>query len=259
VWASSPHINGSFWEYRLNIRQCVPKAQEMMPVFFLQIQELSHEITLSRDQSGMQHKLLHHFVAALRKNHYSGMTRFVLLPNIIKIKQLRRTPMHPMVPLPFAYHEIIFLLQDAKITHFQPCSTSEVYHQNDNSIPGVYDTIVGADQLRPHRPAAHQGRTLTPQQNARPDGAPIRCEICLDCFGFSGHDALRCPFLHPDNIKDCENKHSFLQYKITNSMKQDPVPDKLKEAIKLRTVPLQARVSKPVVRFAEADAPPFYG
>jgi hypothetical protein len=39
-------------------------------------------------------------------------------------------------------------------------------------------------------------------------------------------------------------------------MNQDPFPDKLKEAIKLRTVPIQARVPKPVVRFADADAPP---
>jgi hypothetical protein len=39
-------------------------------------------------------------------------------------------------------------------------------------------------------------------------------------------------------------------------MKQDPVPYKLKDAIKVRTVPLQARMSKPVVLLADADAPP---
>jgi hypothetical protein len=62
--------------------------------------------------------------------------------------------------------------------------------------------------------------------------------------------------LHPDNTKDRESKQRVLQYKITNSMKQDPVPDKLKDDIKVRTVPLQARMPKPVVRFAEADDPP---
>jgi hypothetical protein len=46
-----------------------------------------------------------------------------------------------------------------------------------------------------------------------------------------------------------------LQYKVTDSMKQDSVPEKLKEAIKLRTVLLQARVPKSVMRFTDADAP----
>jgi hypothetical protein len=39
-------------------------------------------------------------------------------------------------------------------------------------------------------------------------------------------------------------------------MKQDPVPEKLKDAIKVRTVPLQAWMTKRVVCFADADAPP---
>jgi hypothetical protein len=39
-------------------------------------------------------------------------------------------------------------------------------------------------------------------------------------------------------------------------MKQDPVPDKLKEDIKLRNVPLQARALHPDIRFAYTDAPP---
>jgi hypothetical protein len=36
--ASSPHMNGSFHDYRLNIHQCIPKAQEMSAVFCLRIQ-----------------------------------------------------------------------------------------------------------------------------------------------------------------------------------------------------------------------------
>jgi hypothetical protein len=54
-------MNGSFFDYRLDTCTCTPNVQELTALFFLRVQELSHEITLSRDQSGMQHELLHHF------------------------------------------------------------------------------------------------------------------------------------------------------------------------------------------------------
>jgi hypothetical protein len=204
----------------------------------------------------MQHELLHHFFVSLGQNRDSGLTRSVLLSLILKIKQLRRLPTQPMAPLPFKYHEVIVLLHDAEIMHFQAGSTASSSYQHASNTPGVHDAFVAADQLRPHRPPAQQGQTLTSHPHARSDSAPIRCELCLDRFGFSGHDAPCCPFLHPDNIKDREIKQHVLHYKVTNSMNQDPVPDKLKDAIKVRTVSLRARMPKAVICLADADAPP---
>jgi hypothetical protein len=89
TWACSPHMNRPFRDYQLNIRLCLPNAHELISLFFLRIQELSHDITLSRDCSGMQHELLHHFVTVLGKNMDTGLTRAVLLPLILKIKQIR--------------------------------------------------------------------------------------------------------------------------------------------------------------------------
>jgi hypothetical protein len=106
-------MNGSFRDYRFDICTCTPNAQELVELFFLRVQELLHEITLSRDQSGMQHELLHHFVQVLGKNSDSGLTRSVLLPSILKIKQLRRSPTHPMLPLPFTFHDVLLILRDA--------------------------------------------------------------------------------------------------------------------------------------------------
>jgi hypothetical protein len=77
----------------------------------------------------------------------------------------------------------------------------------------------------------------------------------LDIFGFSGHDAPWYPLLHPENIKDREIKQRGLQLKVAHSMKQDVVPEKLKEAIRSRPVSQQARLPKPVARFAEAEIP----
>jgi hypothetical protein len=97
-------MNVPFCDCRMNIRLCLPKAQELIAFYFLHIQELSHEITVSRYCYGMQHELLHHFVTILSKNMNTGLTRAVILPFILKIKQLRCTPSHPAEPLPFTYH-----------------------------------------------------------------------------------------------------------------------------------------------------------
>jgi hypothetical protein len=41
--------------------------------------------------------------------------------------------------------------------------------------------------------------------------ARIRCELSLDSFGFSSHDAPWCPFLHPEDIRDRDIKQRVLQ------------------------------------------------
>jgi hypothetical protein len=209
----------------------------MIALFFLRVQELSHEITISHDQSGMQHELLHHFVQALGKNSDSSLTRSVLLPSILKIKQLRRSPTHPMIPLPFTYHDVLFMLRDAEITHFSTVTGRRLPHLFLNNVPGVHDPVVEADQMRPNNSPQAQGRPYLPCPFPKADGAPIRCELCLDRFGLSGNDAPWCLCLHPDNIKDREIKQHVLQFKITHYIKQDAVPEKLNEAIKSRPFP----------------------
>jgi hypothetical protein len=72
-------MNGSYQDYRSNIHICLPEAQLLIASFFLRIQELPHEIVLSRDCSGMQHELLHHFVQVLDKNTDAGLTRGAIL------------------------------------------------------------------------------------------------------------------------------------------------------------------------------------
>jgi hypothetical protein len=116
------------------------------------------------------------------------------------------------------------------------------------------NTVPGA-QMRPNKTHQAQGRTYPSRPFPKADGAPIQCELCVDRFGFSVHDAPCCPFLQPENIKDREINQRVLQLKFTHSMKQDAVPEKLKEAIKSRTVPQQARLPNPVAQFAEADIP----
>lgn len=94
-----------------------------------------------------------------------------------------------------------------------------------------------------------------PQGQARPQGRDldtICCELFLDKFGFLGHGAPWCPFLHPDNIRDREIKQRVQQFKITHAIKQDPVPDKLKHAIRLQPPP-SSRLPRSSVKFAVMD------
>jgi hypothetical protein len=140
------------------------------------VQELSNEITLSRDHSGMQHELIDHFFQALGKNSDSGLTRSVLLPNILKIKQLRRSPTHPMLPLPFTYHDVLLMLRDAEITHFHTGTGSGLAQAFVNTTPGVHDPVVAASQMRPNK--AHQSKGLTYPSRPFPkvDGAQMNFE-----------------------------------------------------------------------------------
>jgi hypothetical protein len=131
----------------------------LIAFFFLRVQELSHEITLSHYQSGMQHELFRHFVQALGKNSDSGLTRLVLLPSILKIKQLRQSPTHPMISLPFTYHDVLLMLRDAEITHFHTGIRSGLAHVFMNTTPGVHDPVVAAAQMRPNKAPQAQGDT----------------------------------------------------------------------------------------------------
>jgi hypothetical protein len=149
MWACSPHMNGPFRDYHQDIHICLPKATELIVLYFLRIQELSLEIFLGRYISGMQHKLLHHFVHNLIQNLDSGLTRSVLLTPFMGIKQLRRNRSHPTAPLHVTYHDVISQLRDANITHFQVRrSTSSVgdLQQHQDSL---HDPIVDAAQLCP--------------------------------------------------------------------------------------------------------------
>jgi hypothetical protein len=118
VWTCSPHMNGSFKDYRQNIRARLPVSSESTALYFQRIQDLSREIDLSHNVSGMQHELLYHCFHILSQNGDSGLTHTVLLSRVLSIKQARRSPSHPLTPLPFTYHEVITCLHDAEITHY---------------------------------------------------------------------------------------------------------------------------------------------
>jgi hypothetical protein len=151
------------------------------------------------------------------------------------------------------------LLLRAEITHYVAGLNSSSFVSPVVDFPGLHDPVEAAAQLRPsqsHDGAQAQGQPPSHRTPGRPDGSSIRCELCLDRFGFPGHDDTWCPFLHPDKIRDREIKQRVLQYKVTHSTKQDPVPDQLKQALKDMTNPQKARLPKPVVRFAEADPMP---
>jgi hypothetical protein len=55
--------------------------------------------------------------------------------------------------------------------------------------------------------------------------------------------------LYPDNIKDCEIKQCVIQYKIAYLIKQYPVLDRLKQALRSHPPP-EARLSHPTVKFS---------
>jgi hypothetical protein len=229
----------------MNIRRCIA-------LYFLRVQQLSHDITISRDCSGMQHELLHHFVTIREKNMDTGLARAIILPCILKIKQLRRTPSHPAEPLPFTYHEVMIMLRDAEITHYTSGRGIGPTTQDFTPITGILDPVVSAAQLHPYKsPSQQHDCSSALRSHPKSDDGPIRCELCLSMFGFSGHDAPWCPFLHPDKIKDREIKQRVLQYKLTHSIKQDHVPDLLKKSLKSGPLPQQERLPKPIARFAE--------
>jgi hypothetical protein len=110
-----------------------------------------------------------------------------------------------MAPLPFIYNDVVPKLLNAEITHYQAICGQSNSPRFSASIERMRDPLVAAAQLRPARP--HQSdRPSYPSRNNCPTGTLICHELCLDRFGFPGHDAPWCPFLHPENIKDRQNK-----------------------------------------------------
>jgi hypothetical protein len=151
-----------------------------------------------------------------------------------------------MAPLPFTYHDVLSKLHDAEITYCQAIHDQSTSPMFSASIERLHGHIVAAAQPHPARPP-RSCRPSYPSCNDRPTGTPTHCELCLDHFGFPGHYAPWCPFLHPENTKDREIKQRILQYKVTRAIKQYPVPDKLKQSMRLIPVPPNARILKPIV------------
>jgi hypothetical protein len=110
LWARSPHTNGPFRDFLSNTVSCLPISGELIAIYVQRVQYISQKIYICQDKSGMQHELLHHFVYILSQNDASGLTRSVLLPHLLIIKQACRSPSHPAIPLPFTYHEVITIL-----------------------------------------------------------------------------------------------------------------------------------------------------
>jgi hypothetical protein len=73
------------------------------------------------------------------------MTLSVLLPSILNMKQLRRSPTQPMIPFPFKYHDVLLMLRDAEITHFH--TGSGLAQSFMNTTHGVHDPAVAASQM----------------------------------------------------------------------------------------------------------------
>jgi hypothetical protein len=72
IWACSPHIRGTYHDYRALIHQMLPLANKLIVVYYRRAYELSREIILSHDATGMEHELLHHFVQTLSRNGEHG-------------------------------------------------------------------------------------------------------------------------------------------------------------------------------------------
>jgi hypothetical protein len=118
----------------------LPVHNETILAYFQRTQDLSREITLTRDASGMLHELLHHFLQALCANGDSGFTRTTLSSFDRTINRLRRDPQHITVALPFTFYDIQVELRDAGIITFRAPNALAV-------APG----LVAAAQLRPHK------------------------------------------------------------------------------------------------------------
>jgi hypothetical protein len=89
----------------------------------------------------MQHELLHHFFTVLGNNMDTGLTRAVLLPCILKIKQLIQTISHLDEPLTFTYHDVMIMLRDAEITRYTPGRGIGPPTQKFTPIPGILDPV----------------------------------------------------------------------------------------------------------------------
>jgi hypothetical protein len=275
IFVCSPHLRGTFRDYRLNIQQILPVHNETILVYFQRTQDLSREITLARDASGMLHELLHHFLQALCANGESGFTRTTLSSFDRTIKRLRRDPQHITVALSFTFYDIQVELRDVGIITFR----------SPNTLAVVPD-LVAAAQLRPHKSPYARGdpsiirsqprdpQTRIPQPHDPQDRAPqfrdhqsrpqpkgpysprrpsspfLNCKICLNRFRFSYHETEQCYFLHDDNIQDKEVRERIMQFRARHKIQLPPLP----AAFRRLPAPPEARL--PSVRIGDATVIP---
>jgi hypothetical protein len=110
-------MNGMFCDFHSMIQQLMPFAKDLIVPYYHKVHKLSQEIILSQDATGMQHKILHHFVQSLCHNGLYGFTHNTLYTFLILIRDLRRYPQHATQSLPSTFHYILSTLSLADITH----------------------------------------------------------------------------------------------------------------------------------------------
>jgi hypothetical protein len=230
-------MNGLFHDYHSTIiSQLVPSANSMIVTCYHLIQDLSREITLSLDSTGMHHELMYHFVYVLCKIGDHGYTRNAIQSFLIKMCDARRVPRNPQQVVPFTYHDVLSTLRLADIKSFTTALS------RTPPISG-HDRFIAAAQMRPHH--SPSGPT---DHHPSPDRTPnIRCEVCLDRFRFPPHDAPWCPFIHDENICDREVCERAIQFRIQHIIKHAPLPDGLQSSM---NTPPHARLPAPTVRTA---------
>jgi hypothetical protein len=234
-------VSGTYRDSRALVRQMLPLANELTVTFYRRVYELSREITLSHDATGMQHELLHNFMQSLSHNGDHKYTRNTLQSLLIHIRDIRRSPMHAQTVLPFTYHEVLVLLRLAEITHFQVIYSI----QSGPSRLITQSPMVADAQMRPRRsPQIYAVRHPPP---SHPSRDTIICELYIDRFKFPYHDAAWCPLLHDEKIRDKEVRKRVMQFRIQHKIKQDPLPGTLKQP---RSVPPRARLTVPTANAA---------
>jgi hypothetical protein len=92
-----------------------------------------------------------------------------------------------MILIPFTYHDVFSKLRDADITHYHAILDPSTSNRLSPSTERLHDYISAAAQLRPAHPP-QSGCPSYPSRNDRPTGIPTH-ELCLDRFGFRGHEA----------------------------------------------------------------------
>jgi hypothetical protein len=124
IWSCSPHMNGHYQYFRLQINDILPVANKMIFTFYHRAQELSHYIQLSCDTIGIQHEFMYHLVQGLCCNGNYGFTNNTLQAFLIKIRDMCWSPHHAQAPLLFTYHAVIDALCLADITRYHAITGS---------------------------------------------------------------------------------------------------------------------------------------
>jgi hypothetical protein len=123
IWACSPHMSGTYSDYRALVRQLLPLANELIVTYYHRVYELSREIRMSHIATGMQHELLHCFVQTLSLNGDHGYNLNSLQSFLIQIRDIQWSPTHAQDVLPFTYHAVLVILHLTEITPFHVTSS----------------------------------------------------------------------------------------------------------------------------------------